>query len=68
MLVGASIGASVGAEFQVTSGSSTTYTGSVGSIGAADFAANAYQFGLFTYVHRDPGTGGEYEVLNYWVE
>ncbi|MEL6713151.1 MAG: VCBS repeat-containing protein, partial [Planctomycetota bacterium] len=68
VLVGASIGASVGAEFQVTSGSSTTYTGSVGSIGAADFAANAYQFGLFTYVHRDPGTGVEYEVLNYWVE
>lgn len=68
VLAGASVGGSVGAEFQITSGSSTTYTGSVGSIGADDFAASNYQFGLFTYVHEDQSTGQQFEVLNYWVE
>ena len=52
----------------MTSGSSTTYTGAVGAIDAADFAANRYSFGLFTYVHRDPASGREFEVLNYWTE
>ena len=67
-LVGGSVGASVGAEFRITSGMSTTYTGVVGAIDADDFSANQYSFGLFTYVHRDARTGREFEVLNYWVE
>lgn len=52
----------------MTSGSSTTYTGVAGAIDAAHFAANRFSFGLFTYVHRDPLTGREFEVLNYWIE
>lgn len=40
----------------------------VGAIEAVDFAAHRYSFGLFTYVRRDPATGREFEVLDYWVE
>jgi hypothetical protein len=68
ILGGVSIGASQTDTFRVTSGTSTTYTGVVGAIDAADFSANRYSFGLFTYVYRDPATGQEFEVLDYWVE
>lgn len=68
ILFGGTVGASVGATFQVTSGASTTYTGSVGSIGAGDYADHAYSFGLFTYVHTDGATGQQFEVIHYWVE
>jgi hypothetical protein len=67
-LGGVSFGASRSDTFRVTSGQSTTYTGVVGAIDAADFSAHRYSFGLFTYVHRDPATGQEFEVLDYWVE
>ena len=68
ILAGFSVGASVGSSLTVTSGADTSYTGSIGSIDAADFAGNQYSFGLFTYVQRDPTTGQEFEVMNYWVE
>jgi hypothetical protein len=68
VLGGVSVGASTESTFRVTSGHATTYTGTVGSIDAADFAANRYSFGLFTYVQRDPATGRQFEVLNYWTE
>jgi hypothetical protein len=68
VLGGVSFGASTSDSFRVTSGESTTYTGVVGAIEAADFSANRYSFGLFTYVYRDQATGQEFEVLDYWVE
>jgi len=65
---GLTVGASEENSFKVTSGHETTYTGVVGAIDAAHFADNRYSFGLFTYVHHVPGSGREFEVLNYWVE
>ncbi|HEX6883999.1 MAG TPA: VCBS repeat-containing protein, partial [Planctomycetota bacterium] len=47
---GFSVGASSSSSLRVTSGQQTTYTGTVGAIGAADFATHQYEFGLFTYV------------------
>lgn len=67
-LSGFSVGASVSNSLRVTSGQSTTYTGVVGAIDATHFAAHRYSFGLFTYVYRDPFTGREFEVLDYWTE
>jgi len=65
---GVTIGATAESSWKVTSGTSTTYTGVVGAIDAAHFAEHRYLFGLFTYVRRDPTTGQQYQVLNYWVE
>ncbi|MBK8100317.1 MAG: VCBS repeat-containing protein [Planctomycetes bacterium] len=67
VLVGVSIGVDAERTWRITSGQSTTYTGVVGAIEAASFAANRYSFGLFTYVHRDPRTQQQFQVLNYWV-
>lgn len=67
-LVGASFGASTTDTVVVTSGSSTSYIGSVGAIDAANHADAGYSFGLFTYVRTDPTTGQEFEVIQYWVE
>ena len=67
VLGGVSVGVNSENSWQITSGMSTTYTGQVGGIPAGSFAANQYQFGLFTYVHRDR-TGVQYQVVNYWVE
>jgi hypothetical protein len=67
-MAGFSVGASASAGLRITSGTQTTYTGTVGAIGAPDFAAHQYQFGLFTYVRPDPTRGYQFEVLNYWVE
>jgi hypothetical protein len=68
VLVGVSVGVESENTWRITSGNSTTYTGVVGAIDAANFAANRYSFGLFTYVHRDGRTGQQFQVLNYWVE
>ena len=67
VLGGISVGVGAEKTWKVTSGQSTTYTGVVGAISAANFAANRYSYGLFTYVHRDAATGQQYQVLNYWV-
>ncbi len=65
-MAGYSVGYGAEAALSITSGSKTTYTGTVGSIAASDFAANAYQWGIFTYVQE---VGGQkVEVINYWVE
>lgn len=68
VLVGLSFGASSTDTVIVKSGSETTYRGSVGAIDASNHSSAAYQFGLFTYVRRDPTTGQDYEVVQYWVE
>ena len=52
----------------MTHGEGSAYEGSVGSIDAANFAAQQYRFGLFTYLQADPASGREFEVVNYWVE
>jgi hypothetical protein len=63
---GFSVGYGAEAALSITSGAQTTYTGTVGSIAAADYAANAYEWGIFTYVQS---VGDQkLEVINYWVE
>ena len=65
-IAGFTVGYGAEAAMTITSGSQTTYTGTVGSIAAADYAANAYEWGIFTYVQ---GVGDQQlEVINYWVE
>lgn len=63
---GFSVGYGAEVSLSITSGMQTTYTGTVGSIAAADYAANAYEWGMFTYVQ--PIGGQKVEVINYWVE
>lgn len=65
---GFSVGVGATSSLRLTSGSQTTYSGTVGAIDDPDFATHAYAFGLFTYVLPDPTHGHAYEVLNYWVE
>ncbi len=67
VLGGVSVGVGSERTWRITSGQSTTYTGVVGAIEAANFAAHRYSYGLFTYVHRDPRTAQQFQVLNYWV-
>jgi hypothetical protein len=63
---GFSVGYGVEAALSFTSGSQTTFSGTVGSISAADYAANAYSWGIFTYAQE--AADQEFEVINYWVE
>jgi hypothetical protein len=44
---------------------SVAFTGSVGSIGASQFADNSYSFGMFSYAYGDRG---RFDVVDYWVE
>lgn len=46
-------------------GKSTSYSGAVGSIGAENFGASRYSFGMFAYSY---GNRGRFHVVNYWVE
>lgn len=64
-VAGFSVGFGTSASLEVTSGSATHYTGTIGSIDSADYAANYYSFGLFTY--NKPLDGQTFEVVNYWV-
>jgi len=68
VLAGTSVGVESERTWRITSGTSTTYTGVVGAIDSANFAANGYSFGLFTYVYRSPAQRQQFQVLNYWVE
>ncbi|MEX2501063.1 MAG: hypothetical protein WD336_01695 [Trueperaceae bacterium] len=63
---GYSVGYGVDAALSFTSGSETTFSGTVGSISAADYAGNAYQWGIFTY--DQDAADQEFAVINYWVE
>ena len=65
-VTGMSIGYGEGRTISFSSGSETSYTGTVANLDAANFAANSYSFGLFSYIYSDPG-GQQFEVLNYWV-
>ncbi len=65
-IAGYSVGYGAEAALSITSGSQTTYTGIVGSISESDFAENAYQWGIFTYVQELDGDA--FKVINYWVQ
>jgi len=65
---GYSIGSSVEDSITVVTGQETSYTGTVGSIPVGSAMGNVYSFGLFTYVHEEPGTEREYQVIDYWVQ
>jgi hypothetical protein len=68
VLSGTSVGVESERTWRITSGSATTYTGVVGAIDSANFSANGYSFGLFTYVYRSSSARQQFQVLNYWVE
>ncbi|HZJ10087.1 MAG TPA: hypothetical protein VFD39_10355, partial [Trueperaceae bacterium] len=65
-LAGFSVGYGVSASLTFASGSSTTYEVSVGDLTPASYEANAYSFGMFTYVQELEGA--EFDVINFWVE
>ncbi len=69
VMAGFGIGVAENSTLKITNGTSTIYQGFVGQIpDFGDFQANAFGFGLFTYLYKDPTSGAEFEVLNYWVE
>jgi hypothetical protein len=68
ILAGYSVGTELSASLRITYGVATIYSGTVSNIDAENFAANAYSFGLFSYVYTDPASGQQFQVLNYWVE
>lgn len=65
-LAGYTVGSGRESSVQITSGESTTYSVTVGDIDAANFTANQYSYGIFTYVQEVEGQ--EFEVINFWVE
>lgn len=65
-LFGFSVGLSRERTLSVSHGDSSTYSGTIGSIDADNFADNRYRFGLFTYIQALEGQ--EFEVLNFWTE
>lgn len=67
-VTGYSVGASTESTLSVTSGEETFYEVVVGNVDPANFAANFYSYGMFTYVHRDPVSGREFQVLDFWVQ
>ncbi|MEZ5962252.1 MAG: VCBS repeat-containing protein [Planctomycetota bacterium] len=67
-LFGFQLGVTGSSSTTLTRGSGTSYVGVVGSIDAKNYVDNQYRFGLFTYLQGDPGSGLEFEVINYWVE
>jgi hypothetical protein len=65
-MAGYSVGYGVSASLTITSGSSTSYSVTVGDLSAETFADNQYSYGMFTYVQ--PVQDQEFEVINFWVE
>jgi hypothetical protein len=68
ILAGYSVGTEVTASLRIAYGEASIYGGTVGNIDADNFAANAFSFGLFSYVYTDPSSSQQFQVLNYWVE
>jgi hypothetical protein len=68
VLIGYQVGGGISSSTSLTRTEGKSYVGTVGSIGDADFSDNQYSFGMFTYLQADPGSGQEFEVINYWVE
>lgn len=68
IVAGFSIGISNETSLQISHGSESTYGGAVANFPSAQFAANSYDWGLFTYVVDDHASGQHFEVINYWVD
>ena len=68
VLVGFSIGVSNETSLQISHGSESTYGGTVANLPSTEFAANGYDWGLFTYVMDDHASGQQFEVINFWVD
>ena len=69
LLGGFTVGGSLSSTLRTTSGEQTTYTGFVGDIDEDFYDSSlGYSFGVFTYLHTDPVSGRQFEVVNYWVE
>ena len=66
VMAGFSVGYGVEASLTVTSGSSTSYSGTVGDLSSSNFGEESYSYGLFTYVQGVDDQ--KFEVLNFWVE
>lgn len=68
IITGLSVGAGTNTALEITHGTETVYQGSVGNISSDAFdQGQAYNWGLFSYIHEDNDTGKAFEVLNYWV-
>ncbi len=66
VVTGMSVGYGEGNTITLSSGSETSYTGTVANLDTENFTANPYSFGLFSYIYSGAG-GQQFEVLNYWV-
>lgn len=68
VVAGFSVGVSSENSLQIIHGNESEYTGAVANLPANQFSANAYNWGLFTYVKSDHSSGQQFEVIDYWVE
>ena len=68
VIAGFSVGIASESSLQILHGSESTYTGTVANLPDSNFAANAYDWGLLTYVMNNHSSGQKFEVINYWVE
>lgn len=67
-ILGYSVGTGVDHSLRISHGKESNYVGMVSNLPRESFAANGYEFGLFTYVYEAPESGQQFEVVNYWVE
>ena len=68
VLLGFGVGEGVTDSLSVTMGENTSFSGTVGSIDAAHFSAQFYQFQMFAYTQTDPTSKEAFQVVNYWVK
>ena len=68
IVAGFSIGISNETSLQISHGSESTYSGAVANLPSTEFAANSYDWGLFTYVMDDHASGQKFEIINFWVD
>ena len=64
---GFAIGSSTSDTVTLSSGSETTFSGTIGDL-SRDLAKNLYSFGMFTYRQTDPTTHQQFLVVNFWVQ
>lgn len=67
VVAGFSVGLDTERSLQIVHGEESSYTGTVADLPPDSFAANGYDWGLYTYVLDDHESGQEFEVINYWV-
>ncbi len=70
VVAGFSVGFSADKSLQIIHGDESEYTGVVADMDlpTSEFGQSRYSWGLFTYIHDDPVSSQQYEVINYWVE